>query len=489
MNHRPASNSALPSPKVQDLTRLYPRLSLALAGVRGAALISRLSGRGGTSLPGLLGLRLDPQLVARLACQLGGGSIAVTGTNGKTTTSALLAEALSAGNHTTLHNSTGSNMLRGIATTLGKRAALSGRIRSARSVTGLFEVDEAALPRVLEQVRPRLVLITNLFRDQLDRYGELATVAEKWRASLTAQQDTTLVLNADDSLVASLAASAGGNVVFYGIESWPEVSGSEHTMPALSADSIYCPTCGVALRFQRIAYAHLGQYTCPACGLTRPTPQVRADVRAVGGDSADLVVRYQGLSEVLHLTLPGRYNVYNAVAAIAAAVVAGVSLHDAARAVERAKGSFGRAEQISVAGRTVRIFLVKNPTGADEVLRVLVAGERSGGLLALLNDNAADGHDVSWIWDANFDLLAGWEGPIYCGGTRAEDMALRLKYAGVPAPALTVPQQITGVLRCALAATPAGGTLTVLATYTAMLAARDALAREGHVAQYWRRAG
>jgi UDP-N-acetylmuramyl tripeptide synthase len=190
----------------------------------------------------------------------------------------------------------------------------------------------------------------------------------------------------------------------------------------------------------------------------------------------------------LHSSLPGRYNVYNTLAAVAGAVAAGVPLATAAGAVERARGAFGRAETVDAGGRTVRLFLAKNPTGADAVLEVIGSGDRTAGLLCLLSDNAADGHDVSWIWDAQFEAVADWRGPVFCGGTRAEDMALRLKYAGFPAPALVVPGDVTRAVREALAAIQSGGALDIVATYTAMLAARDTLARDGHVQQYWRAA-
>jgi UDP-N-acetylmuramyl tripeptide synthase len=506
----PASSIALPA----------ARTAAAVLVARCAARASLLLGRGGTSLPGLVSLYVEPQLVRKLAAQLGRGSLVIAGTNGKTTTSALTAAALTAGGHTVVHNRAGSNMLRGVATTLARRAALSGRLRAGAALTGLFEVDEAALPGVLAQLSPRVLVLTNLFRDQLDRYAELATTADRWRTAIAAlPATTTLVLNADDPLVASLGAAAHGPVRFYGVERWPGTQ-PPRSVPALSADSLFCPRCAAPLDFSVIAYAHLGHYSCPACGLARPTPDVTATVEETGatgsrvtiradrgaftaetrrrGDAAEIKERVPALPQVpvgesgeatpLKLGLPGRYNVYNALAAVAGAVAAGVPLTVAARAVEQARGAFGRAETVNAGGRTVRLFLIKNPTGADAVLEVIGGGERIAGLLCLLSDNAADGHDVSWIWDAQFEAVAEWHGPIFCGGTRAEDMALRLKYAGFPAPALVVPDDVARAVREALASIPSGGALDIVATYTAMLAARDTLARDGHVQQYWRTA-
>jgi UDP-N-acetylmuramyl tripeptide synthase len=465
---------------------MQPRLTAALAATRLAALACAAGGRGGTSLPGLVGLCIDPRLVERLAGGLG-GTVVVAGTNGKTTTSAWIGAALRADRRRVVHNREGSNMLRGVATTLARRSSLSGRLGGRHAMMGLFEVDEAALPAVLAQLRSTIVVVTNLFRDQLDRYAELALIAESWRKPFEALTvDTTLVLNADDPLVASLGRYAPGSVVYFGVSGWPDPSNAK-ARP--SADSLFCPICATPLTFTEIAYSHLGHYLCQGCGLRRPEPTVSARVMVedVDGTSFTLMV---GKREIeVRLGAPGRYSVYNALAAVAAATAAGVGPEIAARAVEGAKGVFGRAETIAVDGRTVRLYLIKNPTGADQVLEVIAAGDQMGDVLALLNDNAADGRDVSWIWDARFELLADWRGRVGCAGTRAADMALRMKYAGVPDSGEPLPDDSGKAVQRAVDRTPMGGSLSIVATYTAMLAARAALARAGHVRQYWRRAG
>jgi len=464
---------------------MQPRLTAALTATHLATWVSAAGGRGGTSLPGLVGLRIDPLLVAKLASQLD-STIVVAGTNGKTTTTAWLGSALRADRRRLIHNREGSNMLRGVATTLARRATLGGSLVGRGPLAGLFEVDEAALPGILAQVRPSTLVLTNLFRDQLDRYSELALVAEHWNAPIRAlPASSTLVVNADDPLVASLGEISGGKVLYFGVESWP---GDPRTELARSADSLYCPACGTGLEFASVAYAHLGHYHCPGCGRERPTADVSARVSSEGVHGTSLTVSLAGQSVEMRLAAPGRYNVYNAVAAIAGAVAVGVPLDRAVAAVAAAKGAFGRAETIEAAGRTVRLYLIKNPTGADEVLRVVQGGQQGRDLLTLLSDNAADGHDISWIWDAGFELLAGWEGRVTCGGARAEDMALRLKYAGIEEPVVVVPDDVGEAVRRALDGTSIGGTLVIVATYTAMLAARDALARAGHVRQYWREA-
>ena len=472
-----------------------PRLTSALLGARLAARASGLAGRGATSLPGLVALRIRPGVAGVLARQLGQGVVLVAGTNGKTTTAGLLAAALRADDRRVLHNRAGSNMLRGVASTLIAEADWRGRVHERRDLTGLFETDEAALPAIVAQTRPRLVVLTNLFRDQLDRYGELQGIADLWRPYLAGMgSGSTLVLNADDPLVASLGEGAPGEVLYFGVERWPD-DGQEAAavLPVSSADSLFCPRCDAPLRFSQLAYAHLGHYACTRCAYARPSPRVAGRVLRTGASGSVLAVSIgAGLAEPfaetveIALALPGRYNVYNALAALAAATATGVAPRIAAAALAGVEGAFGRAETIAVDGRSVGIFLIKNPTGADAVLEVLAEGDTAAGLLALLSDNAADGHDISWIWDADFERLDDWRGPIFCGGSRAEDMALRLKYAGLPAPAWMQGDDVGAAVRRAVAATPVGGTLRIVATYTAMLAARDALAKAGHVRQYWR---
>jgi UDP-N-acetylmuramyl tripeptide synthase len=467
--------------------RFSPRLSLAILAGRGAGYISRRLGHGGTSLPGLVGLQIAPQLACDLARQLAGGVVLVAGTNGKTTTATMLAAALASSGPSIVHNQEGSNLLRGVATTLVRHADLAGRLRNAAHLMAVFEVDEAALPQVMRQTRPRSVLLTNLFRDQLDRYSEIALTAARWRTAIRSlPAAASLVLNADDPLIASLADAAPGHVVYFGVEEWP-VRDLDRAIPAASADSLFCPRCSTALSFGVLAFAHLGHYRCPACDFQRPEPFIKLYVTHSSGEGSDVRVTAGDASATLSLRLPGRYNVYNAAAAIAGAVNAGVALIAAVSAVQTTPGAFGRAETLRVRDRFLRIFLIKNPTGADEVLRVAAQADPSGTLLLLLSDNAADGHDVSWIWDVNFEQVSAWTGPVICGGTRAEDLAVRLKYAAIVTTQV-IPGAIGRAVQHAIQITPRGGAVQILATYTAMLAARDSLARGGYVEQYWQAA-
>jgi lipid II isoglutaminyl synthase (glutamine-hydrolysing) len=453
-----------------------PKLALA----RAAGALSRRSGRGGgTTLPGRLLLRLAPDAISRLSARLPGGSVIVSATNGKTTTAGMLAAALRAAGRTPVHNRAGSNMSWGVATALLEQ----------RGDEGLFEVDEAWLPKVTQEVDPRLIVLGNLFRDQLDRYGELEHLADKW-AELVAVRagGTEFVLNADDPLIADLGRDRDlarrPGVTYFGIDD------PAQALPELqhAFDAKHCRRCGAPYAYERAFVGHLGHYDCPSCGADRPAPDISATrIRLEGmGGSRVSVLTQEGAVE-LHLPLPGLYNVYNALAALTAALRVGVPLEVAARAMERMEAVFGRVETITVAERAVSILLIKNPAGTNEVLRTLLleAGADDGGLglWIALNDRIADGRDVSWIWDADFELLASQVRRVVCAGTRAADMAVRLKYAGVDPAAIEVEPSIERSLDAAVA--DANGRMFALPTYTALLELRTLLAKRGLAKSYW----
>jgi lipid II isoglutaminyl synthase (glutamine-hydrolysing) len=449
---------------------MYP-VATALARLLRA--ISRRIGRsGGTTAPGRLLLRLSPDALTRMARDLDDGSVLVSATNGKTTTSAMLAACLEASGRPVVHNRAGSNMAWGVATALLDAGALPGQL-------GLFEVDEAWLPSVADQVGPRLLLLSNLFRDQLDRYGELELIADRW-AELVERLDgrASFVLNADDPLIADLGRERQ-RVTYFGVEDDSQaLPGMQH-----AADSKHCRNCGHAYIYEAVYLGHMGRYRCPNCGRERPTAQVAATrVRLDGMTGSRVELRTpQGPLE-LRLPLPGLYNVYNAVAAVATALELGVPLATAGEALEGFGGAFGRVETIAVGGKQMSILLVKNPAGANEVLRTLTLEDGGLDLWLGLNDRIADGRDVSWIWDADFETLAGRVTHAICAGTRAEEMALRLKYAGIDAE-IEVERDLERSLDRAVA-TAGGERLYALPTYTALLELRDLLSRRG-LARRW----
>ncbi len=446
---------------------------LRAAIARTAGRVLRIGGRGGTSLPGKLMLAMDPAAIARLAAPLRRGSVVVSATNGKTTTTAFAASILAAAEIVTVHNVAGANMAGGIASALLQRRA--------DAELGLFEVDEFWLDSVAAALSPRALVLGNLFRDQLDRYGELETIGERW-ANLVATLPARLVLNADDPLIADLGRDRT-DTLYFGIED--PAAASATGLPHAS-DSKRCRRCGAAFTYAQVYIAHLGVYSCPGCGVRRPTPLVSAhDIRLDGLRGAAFALRTPLGDTPVRVSLPGLYNVYNALAAAALAVALAIDPATIAAGLAATAAVFGRGEWIKLGDRELAILLIKNPAGANEVLRLLGAQAGSHDVLAVLNDRTADGRDVSWIWDADFETLAPRVRHATCSGTRAAELALRLKYAGVPAERITVTAELATALREALE--HCNGELYALPTYTAMLSLRELLRRSGQAQSSWAR--
>jgi UDP-N-acetylmuramyl tripeptide synthase len=447
-----------------------------IAVARAVGRISRLGGGGATSAPGKVLLRLDPRAIGAMASRLREGSALISATNGKTTTAMMAAAILRHHGLRLVHNAAGANMAGGIAAALlaatGPRGAIAGDF-------GLFEVDEAWLPRVVAELHPRVILLGNLFRDQLDRYGELETIAANWREAMMSGPGAAArpVLNADDPLVADIAREREG-VLYYGVED------DSLALPQMAhaADAKHCRRCGAPYVFDVVYLGHLGHYRCPACGQTRPRPHVYAtDVALDGIRAARFTLHAAGREQLVELPLPGLYNVYNAVAAAALTSALGVPLDAIAAALGSTHAALGRAETAVVSDRELRILLVKNPVGANEVLRTLALEPGEHDVLGVLNDNIADGRDVSWIWDADFELLAGRIRHVTCSGTRAPELAVRLKYAGVEPARIAVHGDLPAALAHALADGRENGhaPLYALPTYTAMLALQKLLGGRG----------
>lgn len=445
---------------------------------RAVRVASARVGHGGTTLPGKVVKAVDPCIIGRISAGLPRGSVVVSATNGKTTTSAMIATILSREGLETAHNREGANLAAGVAAALLRDATIGG---GPRSDIGLFEVDEAAFPEVATQGVPRVILLMNLFRDQLDRYGELEHIARIWSETVKRLvPETLLVLNADDPLVADLGALRPEGTVFYGIED--ESAGGEVMQHA--SDSKFCSVCGNPYEYQVFYIGHQGIYRCNNCGHSRPSPAVFArDVKLDGmkGSRFDLVSP-EGSTPV-SLTLPGLYNVYNALAAAACAVSLGIGLESVKGGLEAFSAAFGRVERLTVDGHKVVLLLVKNPAGFNEVVRTLLAEPGKKKLMVALNDRIADGRDISWIWDVDLEVLAGAVEWAVCCGTRAAEMAMRLKYAGIGTELLTVRSDLRLALSEALGRLREGDTLYVLPTYTAMLALRQAISQHFRVAE------
>jgi lipid II isoglutaminyl synthase (glutamine-hydrolysing) len=459
---------------------LGPKLAIA----RATAAATRWRGGGGTSLPGKLLMRMDPAAIGALAGRLSRGTAIVSATNGKTTTAAMAASIFERAGIPLVHNQAGANMAGGIASTLltaaGPRGGIAGEL-------GLFEVDEFWLERLAAELHPRAIVLGNLFRDQLDRYGELDTIAERWGAAVGSGgpgERARLVCNADDPLVADLGRERP-EVLYFGVEDDSlALEGMAH-----AADAKHCRRCGAPYVFDAVYLGHLGHYHCASCGQTRPSPTVvgrSVVLEGVRSASFELCVPEGGAQ--IRLGLPGVYNVYNALAAAALAVALEIPLAHIVDGLQRTKAAFGRAETVKVEGRETRILLVKNPAGANEVLRTLVLEPGEHDLLGVLNDKTADGHDVSWIGDSDVELLAGRVRHATCSGTRATELALRLKYAGIEPERIAVVEDLERALVEAVGNGLDGGgkpPLYVLPTYTGMLALREQLVRRGEASSSW----
>src|SRR4051812_41377171 len=403
---------------------------------------------------------MEPAAIERLARPL--DSAILSATNGKTTTAAMTARILERGGHTLVHNRAGANMAGGGATALVQ----------GRGGTGLFEGDEFWLPQVLAEVRPRALLLANLFRDQLDRYGELETIAERWAAALGATPVEQLVLNSDDPVVADLGRDR--SALYFGVED----TGMAMAQMQHAADAKHCRRCGAAYVYDAIFMGHLGHYHCPNCDARRPEAQVTAHAITLRGThAASFELRTPAGAAQVELPLPGLYNVYNALGAAALSLALGAPLEDVVAGLEGVSAAFGRAETVRLGARDLSILLVKNPAGANEVLRTLTLEPGSHDVLAVLNDNVADGRDVSWVWDADFEVIADRVRRVTCSGTRAAEMAVRMKYAGVPEERIVVRESLAAALDVALDA--GAGPLYALPTYTAMLALREELVGRG----------
>lgn len=457
------------------LRRIFAILAANVAGT----FSRRLQQGGGTALPGLVAEHVAPDLLGFLLGQIPAGTVFVTGTNGKTTTATLLHSVLTADGRPVLHNASGSNLTRGVLSKLLQHAAWNGRLRLAPESMAVLEFDEAAIVQALRHHRPSCIVVTNLFRDQLDRYGEVQTIADGLRSAFAdLDAGTALLLNGDDPLVASLGEDFAGLVQFFGLDD-SEMASEDIE---LAADSHYCPHDSNPLTYAAAYYGHLGEYACDACGWRRPEREVRAtNVALRGFAGTKLEVALPEVQIPLQLRVPGLYNVYNALAAIAAARHFQVPSEAISQGLSATVPAFGRAEEVRIEERQAWLLLIKNPIGANQVLRLLEAEGNPLHVLVILQDLAADGHDVSWIWDADFERLEG--AVLTASGRRAEDMAVRLKYAGTAHIALE--RDIAEAFDSALHGVPAGGKLFVLATYTGMLAMRQTWADRGLVRRFW----
>ena len=456
------------------------RLLAAVLAARLVGWVSRMSGRGGSSLPGLIARRVYPSVLRDLAAKLEWGAILLTGTNGKTTTAAMVRHIIETEGRPLLSNRAGANLILGLTATLVQ--AERWRIRP-RADIALLETDEATMPRAGEEIQPRLIIVTNFFRDQLDRYGELTTtVRYVARGIESLGPGGVLVLNADDPQAAQLGYGRP-DVLYFGLEG--EAAETVEAQGYDAMDARFCPRCGTELNYARRYYAHLGHYLCPDCGWRRPEPHI-AVVRWSRKDH-EMWVRIHGQVESFQWRLPGIYNLYNEAAAIAAGAAMGSRPTAIRESLATFRPAFGRMETLMAGDTRLWLALVKNPVGFNQVLSAVFEEAHEGGfsVMIVINDRYADGRDVSWLWDVDFEHWTEKLSPRrwYVSGLRARDMAVRLKYAGVPSDQVTVDENVNRILGKAMAQT-GGDRLYILPTYTAMLEVRQELTQLGLVRHF-----
>ena len=485
MENPPADGSpAAPPPFALPERRRVPPLTvrrfLALLAGKSAAVASRVAGRGGgTSLPGMVARRVDPAILASLVAGQQIPVVVIAGSNGKTTTARFTAALLRAAGFPVGHNSAGSNLVQGVTSVAVAAADLRGRMPAEVLV---IECDEGALPVVAADLDPRALLVTDLFRDQLDRYGEIYAVADTFESIARKLGPTSaLCLNADDPIVAGLGAAGTGQRIMFGLD-----LDRDTDRITRAADTIRCPRCRADLVYDHVYLSHMGAWHCPSCGLARPPLDVAVtELEVLGLDATRFHIRTPAGD--LDVTVPqsGVHIAYDAAAAIAILIGIGVPIDGAAAALGTVRPAFGRLERIAAGDRHVVLGFAKNPTSFNTTLRALATEGLPRQLLIALSNTLVDGEDFAWLWDVEFEAAASGVERVVVSGLRADEVANRLKYAGVDPARMTVVEDRPAALDTALAGLEPGGTLTILAGYTPTIELREEMRKRGWVGPYW----
>jgi UDP-N-acetylmuramyl tripeptide synthase len=456
------------------------RTFLALAAGKAAARATRLVGRGGgTAITGMVARRVDPHILDKLVRRAGVPVVAITGSNGKTTTARFTAALLRGEGIVVGHNSAGANLVQGVTSLAVSAADWRGRIPDGVLVV---EVDEGALPRVAPETMPRALLVTDLFRDQLDRFGEIYAVADAIESVASAlPADSALIVNADDPMVATLAEKREGRRVTFGLA----IKRSTDRITR-AADTIRCPRCRADLRYRYVYLSHMGDYSCSNCSFARPALDVAVTaLYLLGLDRTRCEIRTPAGKLVVDIPQSGVHIAYDAAAAIAILVGLGVPLEHAAESLASVGPAFGRLEKIDAGGRTIVLAFAKNPTSYNTTLRALATEEEPRQLLIAASNTLVDGEDFGWLWDVDFESMAPKVERVVVSGTRADELANRLHYAGVASGKLTVIEDRPAALDDALGHLPASRRLVVLSGYTPLIELRNEMGRRGWAGRYW----
>ena len=436
----------------------------------------RKTGRGGTAIPGIVALKIAKNILASVS--QGMKIVVVTGTNGKTTTCNMIEHALTSGGHDCLLNKSGANLMHGIASDLISSADWRGRPTHEYAV---LECDEAALKQVVPYIRPKAIVVTNLFSDQVDRYGGVENTLQEIRTGVERSPRSVLVLNAEDPLSASLARNVPNKVVWYGLDESVGVQGNVDL-----SDAGVCPACGSRYEYDYHVYAHLGGFRCPKCGYSRQAPDVAVvsiDEKTADGSTVSMRIRKKDIQKV-RIALPAVYNVYNAAASVAAIMALRLPAREAIEALATVHSSFGRLETFDLGGNRLQMILVKNPAGCNQAFSYVTGFDEDFSAVLCLNDRTGDGHDISWIESTDYEKLVSDPHllKIYVGGDRAQDLYARLQRAGADQTRMELfPDYAALVAKLKTEQVP----VFLLPNYTAMMELRDALSPETGAKEFW----
>lgn len=434
-------------------------------------------GSGGTAAPGLIAEYIDPKALQKLTSYVS-DVILVTGTNGKTTTSRIIGSILDRSGFSYIHNREGSNLLRGL---IGSLITKTPFFPENKQPVALLEVDEATLPATISQTSPKIIVITNLFRDQLDRYGEVDTIRKIWHKTLqNLDESTTLILNSDDPSIAHLGYGTKAKVLYFGVE---DRNFALKDLPHAS-DFTSCIVCGAELKYDAVYMSHLGRYKCTSCGQNRPKPNIFAQTIELDDESGfrAKITTSQGKFEI-KTTLPGLYNVYNSLGAVSCALALNIPLQKIIQSLKSFEPAFARGEIINISGKKIFLGLAKNPTGFNELINTMFRKNKKRYVFIAVNDLIADGRDVSWLWDVDFEKLSGKIKKLWVSGIRVADISLRLKYADLDSEDFN--SDITETLESAYTNLPEKETLFVFPTYTSMLEIKKFLTSKGYGGRFW----
>lgn len=434
--------------------------------------ISKVLFKGGSNFPGRVALKLDSTILKTVA--RGYKVILITGTNGKTTTTSMVYNMFHDSNLKVITNNTGANMLPGIVSCFIEHFSFK-EIDEVKYA--IIEVDEANVKLVTKYITPYIINITNLFRDQMDRYGEVYTTLKKILDGVKIAESSTLVLNGDESLLGDLKLGLPNITYYYGFK----CGESENNIIDVNADAKFCKRCKNPYKYHYISYNHLGDYYCDKCGYKRPTLNFAVDkIEELTPDGS--LVTIDG--NQYYINQPGTYNIYNALCAYSISKTAGLDNKIIFNSLKSQKSSFGRQENINIDGKEVKIVLVKNPAGYDQAINTLSLDKREINLALLLNDNYADGRDISWIWDVKFEKLSTLNiKKVLVSGIRIYDMSVRLKIAGLSYESFELCETHEKLLEAIKTCTCK--TVYILATYTAMINFRKFLNTKGYIKKLW----